>query len=121
MDEFLEMIGLLSKAPAISYGDSTATIGPDGEWSITFSIDIDHPVGWRVVQKFADLLNDPIESGGIAMFHPSPRDEFCPDGRMRWVIGGHTSRIAPKEFALMLYSGLPHPLHDVRVWQNPDP
>ena len=75
MDEFFELIGLLLKAPSVSYGNSTTMVGPDGEWIISFSSDVDHPVGWRVVQKFADLRHDPSRNGGIAMFYPSPRDE----------------------------------------------
>lgn len=118
MDEFFELIGLLVKTPSISYGDSAMLISDDGEWGISFSIDVDHPVGWKVVRKFADTLNDPSNNGGVAMFYPSPTDEFCPDGRMRWCIQGRMSRMAPKECACLLYSRLPHPVDEIDLWRN---
>ncbi|MGN6548066.1 MAG: hypothetical protein ACTHK7_23730, partial [Aureliella sp.] len=74
----------------------------------------------KVVRKFADVLNDPSNNGGTAMFSPNPTDRFCPAGRIRWSITGNLTRVTPKECASLLYSQLPHPVDNANAWNNID-
>jgi len=55
--EFEKLEGFLSNVPAIQKPIATGVFD-SGEWWVKFSLDIDHPLAWRVVQEFGHVLND---------------------------------------------------------------
>ena len=52
---FKRLKSYLSTVPAVS--DLTSGFSDDGYWWVTFTIDIEHPLAWSVVQELGHVLN----------------------------------------------------------------
>src|SRR4051794_34253177 len=58
---FQKLIDYLARVPSVAV-NSTSSRGfgsglADGTWWIKFSLDLDHPLAWNVVQEFGHVLN----------------------------------------------------------------
>jgi hypothetical protein len=53
---FRHLMGCLSRVPGIT-GKIGFGISDDGLWWVKFTIDIEHPLAWSIVQELGHVLN----------------------------------------------------------------
>lgn len=119
MSEFLEIESYLSRLPSVRGAIAKGRF-EDGNWWVKFTIDIDHPLVWNVVQELGYVLNSLPRSERLpTVFKPisppshtngGPRDVLC------WVIESTDPDFSPKKCTEWLTSRLPHPVDDLAAW-----
>lgn len=89
-----------------------------------FSIDIDHPLAWRVVQELGHVLNYvSIEERPPTVFmpvSPPPYMNGGPKQFLAWVIEARTTGFEPKTCAEWLEARLPRPVDAPKQWELAD-
>jgi hypothetical protein len=79
----------LFKVPAIK-GEIGSGFSDDGCWWVKFTIDIDHPLAWNVVQELGHVLNyvslDERLPTGFMPVSPPPYMNGGPREYLSWVI-----------------------------------
>lgn len=119
MDEFAELAAYLLRVPGIS-----GTMGKgrfdNGNWWVKFSIDIDHPLAWNVVQEFGNVLNylSLTERLPTVFMRVSPPSYLNGGPRefLSWVIESTVKDFSPKTCAEWLEGRLPRPVDDPAAW-----
>lgn len=117
--EFEGLFTFLGRVPAIE--DSIASGRMDDKnWWVKFSIDVDHPQAWNVVQELGHVLNYiSLESRLPTVFMPvspppyinGPAREF-----LSWVIESTDPEFTPDNCARWLEGRLPKPVDDLKQW-----
>ena len=96
----------------------------NGGWWIKFSIDIDNPLSWHVVQEFAHGLNYlSIEERLPTTFKPGSPPAYLNGGPrdfLSWVIECPDRAFKPGTAAKWLEGRLPRPVDDVSQWGTED-
>ena len=96
----------------------------DGRWWVKFSIDIDHPLAWNVVQEFGHVLNLlSVEERLPTTFKPVSPPSYLNGGPrdfLSWVIECETTAMAPETVAEWLEGRLPRPVDDLEAWATED-
>jgi hypothetical protein len=117
---FTSLLDYMARVPAI---ESPATSGSeaDGGWWVKFSIDIRHPLAWRVVQELAHVLNylslDERLPTVFKPVSPPPYLNGGPDEFLAWVIEAEAD-FEPGACAEWLEGRLPRPVDDEDKWQG---
>jgi hypothetical protein len=121
--DFQSLLRFLSRVPGIG-----AVVGKghfdNGNWWVKFSIEIDHPLAWSVVQEFACVLNYLSLTERLPTVFmpvsPAPYLNGGPRGFLDWVIESKSPEFQPGTCANWLESRLPQPVEDVSAWPRFD-
>jgi hypothetical protein len=108
-----KLIALLSQIPSLKNFDSS---GVDFRyWWVSFEMDIDSPIAWKIVRKLGLYLNTmSAEMLLPTVFKPIPGE--WPDDPMRWEIVSTAPRLNPTDVASWLSIKLPSPLGEESSW-----
>lgn len=112
----------LSKVPAIT-GKIGAGFSNDGCWWVKFTIDIEHPLAWSVVQELGHVLNYlSLEERLPTVFMPVSPPPYLNGGPeyLSWVIECKDKSFKPEECAKWLEGRLPRPVSEVAQWHAGD-
>ncbi|MEQ8766514.1 MAG: hypothetical protein RL885_21550 [Planctomycetota bacterium] len=120
---FTELTTFLSRVPAI-----TGTIGhgaeEGGTWWVKFTIDVHHPLAWRVVQELGHVLNylslDERLPTVFKPVSPPPYMNGGPDEFLSWVIECEQAEFRPGTCSKWLEGRLPSPVDDLKEWADGD-
>jgi hypothetical protein len=117
---FATLEGFFKRMPAIEESIGKGHFD-DGGWWVKFSIDISHPLAWRVVQELAYVLNE------LSIFErlpttfkpvsPPPYLNGGPEDYLRWVIECSDKNFRPGTVMKWLESRLPNPVDDPTQWE----
>jgi hypothetical protein len=96
----------------------------NGFWWVKFSIDIDHPLSWRVVQELGHVLNymslqDRLPTVFMPV-SPPPYVNGGPRDFLSWVIESKDKDFKPDECREWLEGRLPRPVGDEEQWKTDD-
>jgi len=108
-----------------SVNDSMGTgFDERGGWWVKFSIDIDHPLAWRVVQELGHVLNYlSIEERIPTVFKPVSPPPYLnggPKDFLSWVIECSDDNFRPGTCKKWLEGRLPRPVDDPEQWDMED-
>lgn len=120
---FQTLEGFLGKVPAIAKPFGRG-FEPDGTWWMKFSIDIDHPLAWNVVQELGHVMNylsvnDRLPTSFYPV-SPPPYMNGGPGDFLSWVIECSDSSFTPDTLAEWLEGRLPRPVRDLAKWKIED-
>ena len=94
----------------------------DGCWWMKFSIDIDHPLAWNVVQELGHVVNYlSVNERLPALFYPVSPPPYMNGGPkefLSWVIESRRKDFFPKELVNWLEARLPNPVDDESQWEE---
>ena len=126
---FHKLLIYLARVPAVevnetpSRGLGTGGGADDADWWVKFSINIEHPLAWSVVQEFGHVLNYlSIEERLPTVFKPISPPPYLNGGPrhfLSWVIEC-SSAMAPETVADWLEGRLPRPVDDIGQWPADD-
>ena len=95
-----------------------------GGWWVKFSIDIEHPLAWHVVQELGHVLNYiSIDERLPTVFKPVSPPSYLNGGPkefLSWVIECSDQSFKPDTAAQWLEGRLPRPVEDVEQWNTGD-
>jgi hypothetical protein len=118
---FNELKEYLSKVPAI---DRRLGCGfsDDGRWWVKFTIDIQHPLAWHVVQELGHVLNylslnERLPTAFMPV-SPPPYLNGGPREFLSWVIECNDKDFKPGQCAKWLEGRLPRPVDDLEQWNQ---
>ncbi len=121
MDEFAELETYLCRVPGIT-GPVGKGRSENGNWWVKFSIDIDHPLAWNVVQEFGNVLNYLSVTERLpTVFMPVSPPSYLNGGRrefLSWVIESTVRDFSPKTCSEWLEGRLPRPVEDLSQWPS---
>lgn len=117
--DFSALEAFLLRVPAI-VGPIATGSDPTGLWWAKFSINIDHPLAWRVVQELGHVLNylsvrERLPTTFMPV-SPPPYMNGGPREFLSWVIEAKIDDIAPSACAEWLDGRLPRPVDDIDQW-----
>lgn len=126
MDEFVELEDFLRRVPGIDTSMRNCAMGKgrfeNGNWWIKFSIDIDHPLAWNVVQELGNVLNYLSVAERLpTRFMPVSPPSYLNGGpreSLSWVIESTIADFSPKTCAEWLAGRLPQPVEDMSQWPS---
>lgn len=111
---------LLRRVPAVRVISQEVT--PSAYWWIKFSVDVEHPLAWRVVQALAFIFNEISISETLpTIFKPTSPPPYLnggPDECLFWVIESTFNYIDPKWIASVAEERLPHPVEKMESWPD---
>jgi hypothetical protein len=128
LDEpFEPLLVFLEKVPAMNLPAGRESIGcgleDDGTWWIKFSLVLEHPLVWRVVQEFAHVLNLlSVDERLPTVFKPVSPPPYLNGGAefLSWVIETDDPTFTPALCAEWLEGRLPNPVTDIHAWKIDD-
>src|SRR5438093_1333184 len=96
----------------------------DGNWWVKFSIDLDHPLAWNVVQELGCVLNYlSIKERLPTVFMPVSPPPYLNGGPrefLSWVIESKDPQFKPGTCMKWLEARLPRPVEDASAWPADD-
>ena len=122
MDEraFKKLEDFLLKVPSMQ--ESIGFGSDDDGWWAKFSLDIEHPLAWHVVQEFGHVLNYlSINERLPTVFKPVSPPPYMNGGPydfLSWVIECSDLNFRPGTVADWLEGRLPRPVEDLDQWQT---
>lgn len=118
---FQPLVDFISRVPAV---DPSIGHGSDesGSWWMKFSIDIEHPLAWRVVQERGHILNYlSLEERLPTVFKPVSPPPYMNGGPrefLSWVMECKDHDVRPDDCAEWLEGKLPRPVNDLEKWKT---
>lgn len=122
MDEraFSTLIDYLEKVPSIqkpfSFGDEA------GMWWVKFSLDLENPLAWQVVQELGHVINYlSLEERLPTTFYPVSPPPYLnggPHDFLSWVIETKDKEFRPGTLRKWLEGRLPRPVEDLEQWEE---
>lgn len=120
---FEPLLKYLASVPAIT-GTIGSGLSQDGCWWVKFTIDIDHPLAWNVVQELGHVLNYmSLDERLPTVFMPVSAPPYMnggPRDYLSWVIESKSKDFKPSICAEWLEGRLPRPVSDSEQWENDD-
>lgn len=116
---FQSLEAFLEKVPGIStpFGHGNS---PDGQWWVKFSIGIDNPFAWQVVQELGHVLNYlSLNERLPTVFKPVSPPPYMNGGPrefLSWVIECSDKNLKPGTVTKWLEGRLPQPVDDTNQW-----
>ena len=121
---FQPLIELVSSIPSVT-GSVSSGLAEQGHWWVKFSIDIDHPLAWNVIQELGHVLNFlSLEEKLPTVFmpvSPAPYQNGGPREFLSWVIECRANDFSPADCAEWLEGRLPRPVEDPTQWNTREP
>jgi hypothetical protein len=122
---FHKLLAFLARVPAVEVNESPArgfgTGIEDAVWWVKFSLSIDDPLAWHVVQEMAHILNYLSISDRLpTVFKPVSPPPYLNGGPrdfLSWVIECRENALEPDIAADWLESRMPRPVQDTSAWQ----
>src|SRR5262245_33046577 len=110
---FAPLIELLRRIPGVDAAVGTGRFDT-GLWWCKFSIDIENPVAWSVVQELGHILNyvsinEPLPTVFMPV-SPPPYLNGGPKEYLSWVIESKAADFSPENCAAWLEGRLPRPV-----------
>ena len=126
--KFRALIDYLCRVPTVEHNQTPSLgigAGDDASvWWVKFSIDIEHPLAWNVVQEFGHVLNYlSVEERLPTVFKPVSPPPYLNGGPRKylsWVIECNSADMTPAAIAQWLEGRLPRPVDDVSKWNGSD-
>jgi hypothetical protein len=122
-DQFHTLASYLKRIPAI-VSPIGSSADDKGQWWVKFSIDIDHPLAWRVVQELGHVLNYLSLNERLPTVFmpvsPPPYTNGGPQNFLSWVIESSEPDFKPSTCAEWLEGRLPRPVDDLVQWKIED-
>lgn len=125
---FHKLIAYLRRVPSVSVND-TPSLGigsgtTEDIWWLKFSLDLDHPLAWNVVQELGYVLNylsvqEPLPTT-FKPVSPPPYMNGGPHDFLSWVIECPLELMEPDIVAQWLEGRLPNPVDDLAQWTEAD-
>src|SRR5262245_46942284 len=116
----IPLTSFLSKVPAVKVSSSDVT--PDNYWWVKFTIDIESPLAWNVVQELGFVFNYvSVEERLPTLFKPVSPPPYLNGGPkqfLSWVIESRIADVDPAWIAKTLESRLPNPVDDISHWKE---
>jgi hypothetical protein len=127
VDEFAELEAFLRRVPGIDSSMRGCKMGrgrfDNGKWWVKFSIDIDHPLAWNVIQEMGNVLNYLSVTEQLpTVFKPVSPPSYLNGGPrefLSWVIESTLPDFSPKTCVEWLEGRLPRPVDDLEQWKQP--
>ncbi len=117
--DLTKLLDYLGRVPAIKTPIGHGTNG-NGLWWVKFSIDIEHPLAWHVVQELAHVLNylslNERLPTSFTPVSPPPYMNGGPGDFLSWVIECESVDLRPGTCAEWLEGRLPRPVDDLNQW-----
>ena len=118
--DFTRLVAFLLRVPGILGPIAKGTM-PDGCWWVKLTIDIAHPLAWRVVQELGHVLNylspDDRLPTVFMPVSPPPYMNGGPKQLLAWVIEAKTTDFDPSSCAEWLEGRLPRPIDALDSWE----
>jgi hypothetical protein len=122
-DAFDTLATYLRRVPSVNDAIGTG-FDAAGGWWVKLSIDIDHPLAWRVVQELGHVLNllslDERLPTVFKPVSPPPYMNGGPKDFLSWVIECGDDDFPPGSCAKWLEGRLPRPVDDPEQWDLDD-
>lgn len=125
--DFAPLLEYLARVPAVEtnetpWGGFGSGRGEE-RWWVKFSLDIDHPLAWNVVQELGHVLNSlSVEEPLPTIFKPVSPPPYMNGGPrdfLSWVIESPAA-MTPATVAQWLEGRLPRPVDDPERWAEED-
>ena len=117
------LLAFLKKIPGIDPRMGYGTF-ENGLWWVQFKIDIHHPLAWRIVQEFGNILNYISATEQLAsVFKPISPPVYLnggPKEYLSWVIESTFITFTPDICLEWLEGRLPRPVDDLTQWTLED-
>jgi hypothetical protein len=117
---FKALVDFLIRVPGIDKRAIGTGFFDEEGWWVKFSIDINHPLAWQVVQEFGFVLNHVSLSERLPTVFmpvsPPPYLNGGPEDHLSWVIECTDSSFKPDNAAEWLEGRLPRPVEDEPEW-----
>lgn len=121
--DFSSLVSFLQTTPGIQ-SPIAHGVESEGEWWVKFSIDIEHPLAWQVVQELGHVLNYlSLEDRLPTVFKPVSPPPYMNGGPkefLSWVIECSRPALKPSTVAEWLEGHLPRPVNDLSQWGSGD-
>src|SRR5580658_4580729 len=108
--DFSELLHFMSRVPAMKRSVANGQY-EDGLWWIKFSIDIEHPLAWNVVQELGNIVNYlSINDRLPTRFYPVSPPAYLnggPKDFLSWIIESTQIEFPPKLLAQWLKARMP--------------
>ena len=118
---FEPLITFLSRVPAVDASIGSG-LGDTIHWWVKFSIDIEHPLAWHLVQELGHVLNyvslDERLPTVFKPVSPPPYMNGGPREFLSWVIECSDKDFSPGHCAKWLEGRLPRPVEDASQWKT---
>jgi hypothetical protein len=126
--QFHRLIDYLAGIPAVATNATPSRgigSGLAGEvWWVKFSLDIEHPLAWNVVQELGHVLNylslDEKLPTTFKPVSPPPYMNGGPKQFLSWIIECPSNAMTPDVVAEWLEGRLPRPIDDLSQWSTDD-
>jgi hypothetical protein len=122
-DQFAPLWSYLARVPSLTPQFATGAF-ESGCWWVKFSLDIEHPLAWNVVQEFGHVFNEiSVEERLPTVFmpvSPAPYLNGGPADFLSWVIESKDPSFEPSKATEWLEGRLPNPVDDVIQWESDD-
>ena len=110
----------LARVPGITGAMGSGRLDDGGRW-VKFTIDLDHPLAWNVVQELGHVLNYVSLNERLPTVFmpvsPPPYLNGGPKEFLSWVIECRDKAFKPANCAKWLEGRLPRPVEDKRKWE----
>ena len=117
--DFEPLIAFIRKIPGINPVIGSGVF-ENGLWWIKFKIDLTHPLAWRLVQEFGNILNSiSITEQLASVFKPTSPPVYLnggPKEYLSWVIESTDISFTPDICLEWLNERLPRPVDDLAQW-----
>jgi hypothetical protein len=121
-DKFVPLLNYLARVPALTPPFAAGVFDDNGCWWVKFSLDIEHPLAWNVVQEFGHIFNEiSVEERLPTVFmpvSPAPYLNGGPADFLSWVIESKDASFEPAKAAEWLEGRLPNPVDDAAQWDS---
>jgi hypothetical protein len=124
--QFHKLLDYLSRVPAVAVNNTPSrgvgTGAGGGIWWVKFSLELNDPLAWNVVQELGHVLNllsltEPLPTV-FKPVSPPPYMNGGPGDYLSWVIECPEEAMPPGTVAEWLEGRLPRPVEDRANWAN---
>jgi hypothetical protein len=124
-DRVEALLAFLERVPGMGLPAGRRSIGwgfeAEGTWWVKFSLDVSHPLAWRVVQELGHVLNLlSVDERLPTVFKPVSPPPYLNGGVefLSWVIETDDANFTPAVCAEWLEGRLPQPVDDPNAWET---
>jgi hypothetical protein len=121
--KFKTLIDFMNRIPAIEKSIASGFY-EDNTWWVKFSINIEHPLAWQVVQEIGYVANYISVSERLpTRFYPVSPPPYMnggPKDFLSWIIESTSLDFPPNTLKKWLEGRMPRPVDDLEQWNMDD-